>query len=351
VKVADILSAQNRINDGVVGTETFDVLISGLTPSVLSNGWASHVGMFEGGGGANAHVWQSGAAGSYTNPNDAIDGNLASYAYSLVTHTHEYHGCIWKFSGASTIPDRLELQINSSVPGIAGISGIARSAGIWWSADSGSTWHQIYDSVARSKQWDYVILPAGTDPNHVQVMAFMDAHDDMNHRVYEVRLREGRTLSGAEQAAETPGILDLAGYDFDEYDLSHLSGTLLGYLIANTSTARDALIPLMQACFFEVVESDFKLKFISRGVPAAGTVKVSSSLVPPSYGFQSQNHIVYFLTGSDTDHCEINTLDGIADEVISTSDVISQLDVNSYTALGVDPDGFIWVGHSSAGNG
>lgn len=351
VKVADILSAQGRINDGVLSTVAYDQVIAGLSASVLSNGWASHVGMFEAGGGASAHVWTTGSAGSYTNPNDAFDGNNASYAYSLVTHTHEYHGCIWKFSGASGIPDKLQLKVLSSVPGIAGISGIARSAGIWWSADNGSNWHQIYDAVARGKQWDYVTLPAGTDPNHVQVMAFMDAHDDMAHNVYEVQQWEGRDLSGAELATQTPGILDLAGYDFSEYDLSHLSGTLLGYLIGNTSTARDALIPLMQACFFEGVESDFVLKFISRGVPGPGTVLVSSSLVPLAHGFQSQNHIVYYVEGSDTSHCTIGILDALADEVIGTSDIISQLDVNSYFAMGVDPDGFIWVGHSTGGTG
>jgi hypothetical protein len=340
LRVADILSAQGRINDGILSSIAYDEAIAGLTKSVLSNGWSNHVGMFEGGGGATSHVWISGAAGTYTNPSDAIDGNSGTYAYSLVEHDHEYHGCIWKFSGAGSIPDNLQLQILSAVPGISGISGIARSAGIWYSVDNGSNWKQLYDAIARGKQWDYVALPAGTDPNHVQVMAFMDAHDDMYHQVFEIKMFAGRTLSGAELASESPGILDLAGYDFAEYDLSHLSGTLLGYLIANTSTARDALIPLMQACFFEGVESDFVLKFISRGVPAAGTVQVATSLSAGITALQSQNHILYYMFGT----YQIGIIDAIADEIGNTSDDFAEITSNTNEAMCADPSGFLWIG-------
>ena len=171
---ADIIRLGMLLN-GNVGT------YNPVYPTTLMNGWSSHEGAYE--EGQSQHFgWGTGSADAYSSPELAYDGNDATYAGSSIHHSHGYAGCIWSFSYTGNSPKNLILRILSEVP----TSGGARSAGIWYSLDAGLTWKQIYNDASRAKQWDTIVLPTDQDLNQVQVMAFLDAHDNMDHRVYEI---------------------------------------------------------------------------------------------------------------------------------------------------------------------
>jgi hypothetical protein len=163
--------------------------------NVFLNGWGSfgHVGLYEAGvNQGRSFGFDSGNTNGYSNPVSAFDGDQNTSASAILQHTHQYAGCVWGFTNTSapTIPTQLTLNVTSEVPfnGENGIIVTLRSAGMWYSVDAGSSWTQIYDSGTRGKQTDSIALPFNTDPSLVQVMAFMDSHDDMGHYVYEVQL-------------------------------------------------------------------------------------------------------------------------------------------------------------------
>jgi len=62
-----------------------------------------------------------------------------------------------------------------------------------------------------------------------------------------------------------------AGLSPSQYDVSQLTGPVLGYAITQNSAPRDALVPLMSAYMFDVTDSDGKLKFVKRGGAVAGS--------------------------------------------------------------------------------
>jgi hypothetical protein len=158
-------------------------------PTVSLNGWGNnaHEGAYEGGV-DQGYEWglNDDTTYSYDNAGSAIDGNLSSYASSLHRHTHKYAGCIWTF-GATT--GATYLNILSAVPSSG--PGSLRSAGIYYSLDGGTTWTMVYDTATRAQQWDNISLPGGQDTSLVQVMAFLDSHDDMTQQVYDIHLGTG----------------------------------------------------------------------------------------------------------------------------------------------------------------
>lgn len=161
------------------------------TPTVLLNGWGNnaHEGPYEMGEDL-AINWglNDDTTYPYGGVGQATDGNPSSYCAQSYRHTHEYAGCIWVFPYvAPTSPvTPLYLSILSAVPSSG--PGSLRSAGFYYSLDGGATWTRIYDQSVRAEQWDNVALPSGQDTSQVQVMAFMDSHDDMTHLVYEIRI-------------------------------------------------------------------------------------------------------------------------------------------------------------------
>lgn len=59
-----------------------------------------------------------------------------------------------------------------------------------------------------------------------------------------------------------------AGYTIADVDVSELADlTVAGFVRTGVMAARNALSPLAQACFFDVVESNYTLKFVVRGQP------------------------------------------------------------------------------------
>ena len=65
----------------------------------------------------------------------------------------------------------------------------------------------------------------------------------------------------------------LAGVDSSDLDLTALADSgVRGYKIANPTTPRDALTPLQAAFPFDVAQSSYKVRFISRGAASVATV-------------------------------------------------------------------------------
>lgn len=170
-------------------------------PTTLLNGWGpdAHVGDYEGGVDQGFNFGLNAATTlAYTSPSNAFDGDGSTFAYAVQQHTHQYAGCVWSFATPSTGITNPVLNILSEVPasGTDGYIVTLRSAGIWYSLDGGSTWTEIYNLATRAKQWDSISLPTGQDISKVQVMAFMDSHDDMYHKVYEINIQAAAVGSG-----------------------------------------------------------------------------------------------------------------------------------------------------------
>ncbi len=171
-----------------------------LRPVTVLNGWGpnGHVGSYEHGVDQGFYFgFDSGTTEAYANPGNAFDADDTTAAVASYQGTHKYAGCVWGFdvpSGPST--GASVLLIDSEIPqdGEDGLIVNNRTAGIWYSLDSGSTWKQIYNTHHRTQQTDSISLPAQQDLSLVQVMAFLDSHDDMTHRVFEISIRNAPSL-------------------------------------------------------------------------------------------------------------------------------------------------------------
>lgn len=182
-----------------------DVVIT--RPLTFMNGWGNnaHVGPYEMGS-SEATNWglNNDTTHPYSSPDAACDplaaagvqSNLATAATVNIYHEHKYAGCIWSFTGywpGNTDPSVAGhpwwLNVYSAIPVTASNAPVTlRSAGIWYSFDSGASWTQLYNSPTHELGWDSVQLPSNQTITHVQVMAFCDAHDDMSHAVYDINL-------------------------------------------------------------------------------------------------------------------------------------------------------------------
>jgi hypothetical protein len=208
-----------------------------VSPTVLLNGWGNnaHEGPYEGGVDLG-YTWglNDDTTYPYGGVSQATDGNPSSYCAQSYRHTHQYAGCIWAFPAvpATSPATTLYLSILSAVPSSG--PGSLRSAGVYYSLDAGATWTMIYDESVRAVQWDNVTLPTGQDTTHVQVMAFMDSHDDMTHLVYEIRI-------GSEPASSVDGYTENAALCIADY----LANTTFGFKAAYGSEI--PLAPLIAA--------------------------------------------------------------------------------------------------------
>jgi hypothetical protein len=178
------------INGQIASITLTGVAPTTASPETILNGWGSHVGDFENGT-DQGHSWTLGAANAYTNPQSAIDGDASTFCSASYEHTHQYAGCIWSFSQYSgyTVTNGV-VSVNSQIPATTPDGNVVnqRSAGIWYSLDGGFSWTNIYNTGPRGQTTDRFNLPNGQDPSLVQIMAFIDSHDDMSHYIYEISL-------------------------------------------------------------------------------------------------------------------------------------------------------------------
>lgn len=70
------------------------------------------------------------------------------------------------------------------------------------------------------------------------------------------------------------GICTRAGLTAGEIDVTQLTDSAWGYVLARTAAARGNLAPLQRAYMFDAVESDGKIKFVKRGNSAAVAIGV-----------------------------------------------------------------------------
>ncbi len=73
-------------------------------------------------------------------------------------------------------------------------------------------------------------------------------------------------------AAVTADLCMRSGLEASDIDVSRISDQLEGYVIATQQTVRDTLETLQHAYYFDVVESDYVLKFLSRGAPSVQSI-------------------------------------------------------------------------------
>lgn len=74
-----------------------------------------------------------------------------------------------------------------------------------------------------------------------------------------------------------------AGLADSDFDVSKLNDLVDGYIITERASLRDAIEELQKAYFFDAVESDNKIKFVSRGGESAVTI-VKNDLIPGKNG-------------------------------------------------------------------
>jgi len=183
------VSGKKDIYDPRVGP--YPIVVSRAT--TLLNGWGNneHVGPYELGE-DQATNWglNDDITYSYLDPDAAVSGEPGRGATVAFQHTHKYAGCIWSF--ASIPPQTLWLNVNSSVPASSGAARVLlRSAGIWYTLDGGTTWLLLYNSASHPGGWDSVALEPDQDYSLIQVMAFLDAHDNMVQFVMDINLATG----------------------------------------------------------------------------------------------------------------------------------------------------------------
>ncbi len=73
-------------------------------------------------------------------------------------------------------------------------------------------------------------------------------------------------------------ITALTPLPINQINVAQLTDSVVGYCITNSTSARSAIEPLMQAYFFDAVESNDKVKFVKRGYAPVVTVPVSMSV-------------------------------------------------------------------------
>jgi len=125
---------------------------------------------------------------AYSNPNNAFDGNPATFATGVVTG--DIATCTWAgWSAAAGAYSALNLLIDNqvTVPGPA-----MSTAWLGYSTDGGNTWTTIYTvtgtSLVRARTTDTVMLPAGTNLAQLQVRASIQSSSLLTseHHIFEI---------------------------------------------------------------------------------------------------------------------------------------------------------------------
>jgi CSLREA domain-containing protein len=129
----------------------------------------------------------------YTNPANAEDGNLSTFADGIAnggTNMQYWSG----FGAAGGSPSQIKLNISSAADCLDPFGDGLDGAEISYSLDNGNTWHHVYAQGAlgadactnRPQQTDAVSLPVTQNTTKVQVFAELSSNHGSTHQVYEI---------------------------------------------------------------------------------------------------------------------------------------------------------------------
>lgn len=120
------------------------------------------------------------------------------------------------------------------------------------------------------------------DPNSVSMLV-----NDGNQYTYRLYINR-QAVAGKPLDEIVVDLFNQAGLTSDKYDVSALSGIIVrGYPVTRTGDAKSILAVLCQAYFFDVVESDYKLKAVLRGGSTAVTIPEEDLGLSDANGAQS----------------------------------------------------------------
>jgi hypothetical protein len=119
------------------------------------------------------------------------------------------------------------------------------SAGTW----DISTTNQVYNSLSQA-----IIQPNSSDSQLTAV--YFGLSDTGDYPIADI----------ISDTCLRCGLVD------SQFDVTAITDTVTGYVATRQITGKDIMSQLMQTFFFDVVESDFKLKFVPRGQAAVATI-------------------------------------------------------------------------------
>ena len=126
---------------------------------------------------------------AYSNPTNAEDGNLATFAAGIPGANQQLSGEIWSgFSNVSGTPTQINLKISSA----ANCGNVNDGLELDYSVDGGNTWNLVYimglfggSCVNRPQQTDIISLPLNQDLSLVKVLAEFSSTGSSSHQVFD----------------------------------------------------------------------------------------------------------------------------------------------------------------------
>ena len=222
----------------IIVDRTFDVTSDGITSGMVFNG-------------ADNSLILSGAVG----------GVQTIYKFDLetltVTLTEDETGIGGKF--LDKIPSMFQWPQKNQLMGFASVTGVFSKINL--------------SDFSVESTYDIDSYPGGQEPTGPDVAVY--AWDDLTDSIYftfddasawvSVMYLNRYTSANQNLTAVIDQLMTIAGVAGADYDTTDLIGeTVRGYVLGGRTTVRNALITLAQRYSFDVVESDYKLKFVAK---------------------------------------------------------------------------------------
>jgi hypothetical protein len=126
---------------------------------------------------------------AYSNPTNAEDGNLATFAAGISAPNQQLSGEIWSgFGSVGGTPTQINLKISSA----ANCGDTNDGLELNYSVDGGNTWNLVYimglfggSCVNRPQQTDVISLPLTQNLSQVKVLALFSSTGASSHQVFD----------------------------------------------------------------------------------------------------------------------------------------------------------------------
>jgi hypothetical protein len=126
---------------------------------------------------------------AYSNPTNAEDGNLATFAAGISAPNQQLSGEIWSgFGSVGGTPTQVNLKISSA----ANCGNTNDGIELNYSLNGGNTWNLVYimglfggACVNRPQQTDVISLPVTQNLSQVQVLALFSSTGASSHQVFD----------------------------------------------------------------------------------------------------------------------------------------------------------------------